>query len=300
MNYDEFMVKVKEAVELHLESDVNVEIRSVEKNNLVKMKGICMKRKEDTVAPIIYLESYWDLYRNGMEFDEVIDKVVVSYRAAQKLDPGIIGNLWSWEKVKSRILCKLVNREWNQEYIRSVPCREFLDLCIVCYLSLPEYDSTVAVDWKLLDCWRIGVDELLEEALKNTRILLGVKFWKMKDYIGEWLEEQKGDGSKEELLPENETMDFYVMTNYSKNYGASVILDEAKLEEVGEVLNSDYYVLPSSVHEVIIVPGNEIQKAKELAQMVYEVNTTLVPADEILSNHVYLFSRERHELEIAA
>ena len=92
----------------------------------------------------------------------------------------------------------------------------------------------------------------------------------------------------------------YVLTNQSKYYGASGILDHSTLHRISEQIG-DFIVLPSSIHEVIIIPKNEdMGDYSRLAAMVKEVNAAVVLPEERLSDHVYVYSRDNEKLRIAA
>ena len=84
----------------------------------------------------------------------------------------------------------------------------------------------------------------------------------------------------------------YVLSNKTKIHGAACILYENVVKDFADYLNRDIFILPSSVHEVILVPSQGAQKAQNLVEMVREVNETQVEEEEILSDSVYYFSRE--------
>ena len=88
----------------------------------------------------------------------------------------------------------------------------------------------------------------------------------------------------------------YVLTNPRRSYGAAVIMDSEVLKMVGEKLQSDYFVLPSSVHEVICVKNNSAISLEELQQMVREVNRTEVDPSERLSDQVCYYSCNQKQL----
>ena len=69
---------------------------------------------------------------------------------------------------------------------------------------------------------------------------------------------------------------------------------------IGQILKNDYYILPSSVHEVIIVPYSEILVCSKLDEMVREINITQVEEEDVLSNHVYLYDRGSGKLRVGS
>ncbi len=92
----------------------------------------------------------------------------------------------------------------------------------------------------------------------------------------------------------------YVLTNREKTFGAAEILDAHTLQAIGKMLADDFIVIPSSVHETIIVPADNAPEYSELMDMVCEINATHVDAEERLSNHIYRYNRNEGRLRIAA
>lgn len=90
----------------------------------------------------------------------------------------------------------------------------------------------------------------------------------------------------------------YVLSNKLKNYGAACIAYPYILDMLAGVLKENFYVLPSSVHEVIIVPESSQIRQSELERMVREINETQVPEEEILSNHAYFYYAQEGKLQL--
>ena len=91
----------------------------------------------------------------------------------------------------------------------------------------------------------------------------------------------------------------YILTNTEKLHGAACILYQQLLEEFAKKVNDNLYILPSSVHEIIMIPASFAGKASELRQMVEEINATQVEEEEVLSDSVYFFNRLTRKLEMA-
>ena len=90
----------------------------------------------------------------------------------------------------------------------------------------------------------------------------------------------------------------YVLSNKEKTMGAACILYDSILTLIGERLQDDFYILPSSIHECIVVPMNITTTKKELQEMVREINATQVIPEEVLSDEVYTYTREIHRLAL--
>ena len=92
----------------------------------------------------------------------------------------------------------------------------------------------------------------------------------------------------------------YILTNRCRTFGAAEIFDRKTLRMTADKIGDGFIVLPSSVHETIVLPSMEEAEYTRLADMVREVNDTQVDAEERLSYHVYVYSRDEEVLKIVA
>ena len=129
--------------------------------------------------------------------------------------------------------------------------------------------------------WKVSVKELYDQALQNTPSLFPYEFRALRAVIEEVFPSDRQ--SEEEYM--------YVLSNRFQSFGAAVILYPNRLKQIGCVMDDDYYVLPSSVHDVLIVPAEYVRNRKMLDEMVREVNQVCVEEEEILSDHAYYYDR---------
>jgi hypothetical protein len=114
----------------------------------------------------------------------------------------------------------------------------------------------------------------------------------------EWPEQMSMDELIGQVISGENRVPMYVLTNRSHYYGAACMLYPKLLKCIGEGLDSNFYVLPSSVHELIILQDLGMEDAATLMDMVKEVNATEVKEEEVLSDSVYYYDREKEGLSI--
>ena len=139
--------------------------------------------------------------------------------------------------------------------------------------------------------WNIKEDELYRTAVSNTPKLLPVKIYEMSELI-KYVDTAEGRYSLDDPWCSN----LYVLTNKSRINGAAGIMYEGVLKKLADKLESDMYILPSSIHEVIILPKSTMFNKEELMAMVRDVNTEGVSKDEVLSYTVYEYDRNTEEI----
>jgi len=301
MRMEEFAEEVLKGVEEKAGGTLKVQIVSANKNNGVTLTGITASKHEGKGGVCIYLDNYYEYYcDNRITLDEVTEDVYGKLvEHSGDLDGVDMKPLWDWETAKAHIRAKLVNREMNRELLKGVPYREFLDLAVIYYATvdgLPEgMNGAFIVSKKNMEVWRKDENALYQSAVSNMRLDGKPVFEDMKKIIRSMMPEEIPD-----LAVGIPKFRFYVLTNSQKVFGAVELLDGNTLKEIGDEMGGDFIVLPSSVHESIIIPVDGRISYQELADMVTEINRNEVSIVERLSDHVYLYEREEGVLRIAA
>lgn len=312
MDYTEFVYAVKEKLTQKLDGGVKVSVYTTTKNNATERTGLILETPGINISPTIYLEEFYSLYEDGKEIEWIADDLVELYGEIRQEKSWDYERMLSFEGVKDRIIFRLINTEKNQELLQDVPHREFLDLSLVfAVLVEASRDGTAVMLIKDLHMrqWKVTKRQLWEAAKENTKRLLPAECFGMNFAMYELLSRSRpGEHDRENLLrrtwhmqeerelPEEDKM--YVLSNQLKNYGAACIAYPYVLDMLAEVLKENFYILPSSVHEVIIVRESSNIRLSELERMVREINETQVPEEEILSNHAYFYHAEEGKLQL--
>lgn len=291
MEYKEFVEYIKMNAGYIDGEGGNITINHVIKNNGCEMDGLVIMEKGKDIAPTIYLDSFYELYTNGENIKNIIRQIEVIYEQNKNNVTFDVNILKHFDTIKDKIVYKVVNYRSNEKLLEQVPHKRILDLAVVFYCLLDnEYgrSATALIYNNNLKNWNVTIDDVYKAALKNTPDLLHSKISSMAALF-----EKCGvnvDGEEVDLK-DYVPSDMYVLTNESKLNGAACILYENVLYDFAQKLGADLYILPSSVHEVILLPKLSMFEKDELVNMVKEVNTEGVAADEVLSDHVYEYNR---------
>lgn len=291
MEYKEFVEYIKMNTGYIAGEGGNITINHVIKNNGCEMDGLVIMEKGKDIAPTIYLDSFYELYTNGENIKSIIRQIEIVYEQNKNNVTFDVNILKHFDTIKDKIVYKVVNYRSNEKLLEQVPHKRILDLAVVFYCLLDnEYgrSATALIYNNNLKNWNVTIDDVYKAALKNTPDLLHSKISSMAALF-----EKCGvnvDGEEVDLK-DYVPSDMYVLTNESKLNGAACILYENVLYDFAHKLGADLYILPSSVHEVILLPKLSMFEKDELVNMVKEVNTEGVAADEVLSDHVYEYNR---------
>ena len=305
MEYLNFCDKVKLKLQELVGETATVRIQKVIKNNNIVKYAAIITEKDSNISPSIYLENYYGDYINGQSLSDIcrdIMQVHEKYRGGLTFN---IENYFDYNFVKDKLYLKLINREKNEEFLKNIPYREIYDLALIAYVSLEEAQNgqaTITVSDKNLEMWNVSKDDVFEAAFLNTSENTPPKLEKMTSLMRKLLKEKCFDMEMDEteedidrvidMIEENEANVMYVLTNHNRMNGAYCMLYEEYLKKFAESIDSDLYILPSSIHEVLLMPMSCGISKKELECMVRSINSSDLSPGEVLSDNVYEFYRE--------
>ena len=291
MEYKDFVEYIKENAAYIAGEGGKITINHVTKNNGREMDGLVIMEKDRDIAPTIYLDSFYEMYIQGENIKKIIRQIETIYRENRDNITFDVNILKNFDTIKDKIVYKIVNYKSNEKLLEQVPHKRILDLAVVFYCLLDNCggkSATALIYNNNLKNWNVTIDDVYKAALKNTPDLLHSRISSMSALFDKCGVSVDG---KEVDLKDYVPSDMYVLTNETKINGAACILYDNVLYDFAQKLGKDLYILPSSIHEVILLPKLPIFEKNELVNMVREVNTEGVAADEILSDNVYEYNR---------
>lgn len=304
MNYEEFVGMVRDNFMNYMPEEFKgreLVINKVEKVNQT-LDGLTVRENTNgkSVSPTIYINDMYRRFNEGASLETVFKEA--SDRMVNAILSNPVANI-DFSTAKENIVFQLINTEQNREMLKNMPSREFQDLSVVYRWVIANDEngmqSAVITDG-LANQLGLNEEELFKLAAENTRRINPPVVKSMNDIMKEMFLK---DGMPPEMIemmiadiPPEGTM--YVVTNKSGINGASSMLYEDKLFELATKLDSDLYIMPSSIHETICV-STSMGNPEELAAMVAEVNMTNVELNERLSNQVYFYDKDLRKLTMA-
>lgn len=278
--------------------------QDTKKNNGVVFSGIIIRDNSSNVAPNIYTDGLYYDYQNGhKDMDEVIDSVLEVYEKIKPEKSFHVSEILDYSKARSRLNGRLVNTEKNSGALTEVPHRNYFDLSLTYFVDVTrdgdEGCASIQVTNAHMEYWGVMEDDLYSQFRKNMEEDDRSRIQPVIDALAE-----VANCPPEEVSAVCSSIGIatmYVLSNARKLNGAVEILNKKAMEKAAETIGDDFYILPSSIHETILVPvrGNE-DGADKLAEMVACINSSEVPDTEVLSNHVYRYRRQSRKIELAA
>lgn len=269
------------------------------KNNGVIFYGLQVI-ETDTINSIFYINN---LYQGELEVDEALDNLCMWFEELKGERLRSYQWLKNFDLVKGNLSYKLVNKEQNKFLMQDYVCEEFLDLLKVYIININELPDniqrgSIMIEKRLLELWNVTEQEVKETAEQNIINILPCMITGMNDYMRK-VANSKGLEIREEAEELLNGCKMWVLSNQYMNDGATGMCFKHELKKFADLHSDDIYIVPSSIHELILIPSKEVD-ADYLKEMVIETNRSQVMEEEFLSNNVYLFKRVTSEIEIVS
>lgn len=263
LNYEEFKDAIASQIKDYLPveySDSEVTINSVLKNNSTKLDGLIIKKTESNICPNLYLNQYYADYEDGREIEDILSDIAHVRQMNDAPADLDVSAITDFSRIRDKIAAKLINTNQNREYLEDKPHTDIADLSAVYYVDLRS-DSlgnmTTVITDSLLAQYDITLERLHEIAIQN----MGTKarFCSMFEVLSELMSDSF---PQDEFCPADNMM--FVLTNESKLNGAAMLLCPETMDKIAEQVGSSYYILPSSIHETLVVPFSDGMNVDDL------------------------------------
>ena len=320
MTYETFLEWIPKLVQSQLGEVGKVRLHTIYKNNNVRREALCVLADDCNVSPTIYLEKYYDRWKQGISLEQISNEICREYEVNQCGRYMDVRSLYDFEAMKGKVVYKLIHYDCNRELLDDVPHRRFLDLAVVYYLLVEDPfigSGTALIHHKQQQMWQVDEETLYEMAVQNTDRLLGNEIVPMQQVILELLQRDMRQQLEpdmemgictrdqvdlwavdvlEQMIPkEHHTM--FVVSNYNKYLGAAAILNQERLMDFAVKIGCGFHVIPTSIHEMILIPETESVQRKELWELLQEVNEKEDNIQDFLSDQIY-YCDQKHGLRM--
>lgn len=315
MNFEEFVNRIKESIRDYLPKEYeNAEVLVQEQQKLNnRYTGLLVLREGGIITPTVNLEQLFDYYNSHPEMS-IYDVMKETSSIIQMEQPGLnMEGILQYDQAKEKLFMRVSSADKNEELLQHVPHELKEDLAITFHLVVDFDEEGVAstiITNNIMEKYGITKEQLYQDALVNSPKVLPATVENMDKLLRRMmLDDMKASGmGAEELKAMEEEMDqmisanqnpMTVVTNERTVNGASALFYPGMLDQIGESMKGDYFILPSSINEVIVVPDDGSLDPRELKEMVHEINHTQVAPEERLTDEVYHYDTKERVFEKA-
>ncbi len=311
MNFNEFVNEVKDNIRLFLPKDYeNAEVSVMDYQKLnTTYKGLMVKKEDETITPTINMNQLYKAYQDqpGVTMESVYRRIAdVVVEAPIQVN---LKSILDYDIAKDNLFIRVSSAERNKDMLANVPHQLKEDLAITYHVAVSmdeEGLSSMLIKNDLLKQYGITAEQLHEDAMNSSPRIMAPEVSSMGAIMEELVEKdlfmmspEEREMLQESIRESTQMPSFFVVTNQQRIDGAGALFYPEVMDNLGELLGQDYFILPSSIHEMLVLPDNGEVSADELRMMVTEVNETQVAPAERLTNDVYHFDTKDHVFEKA-
>lgn len=277
--------------------DFDISKQEVSKLQGESYTGMAVRPENSEIGATLNLQDFYKALDSGMFLEDVLDSIERSVVSAVRHMPHYDARvLEDYDRMRDALTVDLVPVAGNEEKLAQIPHKNVEDMALVYRFeeeSSVYGSASILVTNEMLAVYDITADQLHEDAMKAAVQNRPAKLHNMNDVMRDMM------GDMSDLFPMNEPSPLWVATVEGGQNGAGVIQYPGFLDQAAEALGGDFYVLPSSVHEVLLVADDGSMEIGYLEEMVRSVNETEVSPAERLSNNVYHYDSKAHIFENA-
>ena len=272
-------------------------INHVVKNNSVELDGICLHRAGDTLSPTVYLNHFYEEYLEGRPLHSILSEIAATL-SSEVPELEVNTSLYdNYDAIRHQIIFRLVNYERNEELLTSCPYLPFCDLAITFRWLVHSDSSGIAsalITNKEMELWNITLEELYQTASINTRRLFPATIQPIQQLLSEYLDK---DADIQELLDQTpDELQLFILSNEPRINGSTSMIYDGILADFAKKIKKDLYILPSSIHEVLLMPATKEIEEQALLNLVRDANRTVVGLPDILSDSIYRFDSKHNRI----
>lgn len=300
LSFTEFVDAVKESIKDYLPEkyqDAEVRVDPFQKLNTAYL-GLQVRREDQTVVPNINLNAMFEEYqREGRSMGAMLTAIAGQVQLAPEMQTGWLKD---YDQVKEHLFIRVSDAKENEAFLAMSPHKEVDGLAISYHIAiegLHGVEASTPVSYKMMEMYGVTAEQLHTDALESSQRLYPVKFRSMNEIMAEMMGIEPDMAA--DMMPPMEGPQLMVLTNMQGMHGAGAMFYPDQLETIAQQMGTDFFVLPSSVHEVLILPDDGTTEPDSLQFMVREINQSTVAPEDRLSDFVYHYDAQDHVLERA-
>lgn len=263
-------------------------VQKICRNNQVMIAALSIGREGEHLQPVLYLEPYYQRYCRGRDLTEILEQISCAYEECNLGFALEEERLTDYSYIRNYLFYRVVHYEKNRDLLEVCPHDRVEDLAVtyrwIAYRNRDGMASALIRKYDL-EMWGIDAEQMKKEARRNTEKMFPAVIKRIENIVPVRIEEGR--------IP------LYVLSNSDYMNGASAMLYDKILYDFAERMEQNLYVLPSSIHEVILLREEDAGDISELSWMVKDTNRRVVNPEEILSDHVYYYDRREDRIRIA-
>lgn len=303
MTYDAFLEQMKKDLEAAFASElpekysaVKIDVKDVTKIQGESYRGISFQNGDSPVQGNLNMQNAFRLYEHGRPYTDILKETQQAImRQMDQMPQFNLGAMMDYQAMKSTLMTELIPQNGNEDTLANIPHEKIEDLALIYRMDLGDRGGgkmTTIVTNQMMGEFGVTQERLHQDAIENAAVLHPASLRSMQEVMASMMGMEP-----EPPMPGEPVM--LVATTQEAFMGASVIQYPGFMDMAAEKIGGDFFVLPSSIHEVLLIPDDGNADFHELAAMVQSINETQVAPADRLSDNVYHYDKADRVFELA-
>lgn len=300
-NYELFIKQLINGI--HDITDISLEnIKFVKKDGGDLLNIIFAEHDDAYEVCSVHVEELYTEYQDGVKLNVIVNNISNDVLHAKNnnmyYDKTI--ELMDYDTAKSRLFVRLINYDKNADILRNVVYKTFGDIAFTVYAIVDENEYGI-VSTKILKFmvkkWDKNEDDIFNEAIKNTYYLTPPRIYKWKGVLCD--ESYAGNSfmNDEDVCDLDKSFSGNILSTTRKTNGAIAVFLPGVAEKISEILDSDFYMVFTSIHEVMIHSTGSGVDPKDLKIILQDTLREAIPSSDYLTEEIYKYNRKTHKFE---
>ena len=289
MNFHEFTTQVISEMRRRFPG-YDIQVQEVPKLQGESYTSMAIHPSGGDIALTMDLEALFDRFRNDLYLGNPMKAIEREIKEAVAQMPQFDTEaLTNYERMKEKLTLQLVPAAKNKDLLADIPHRNIEDMALAYRFDIGHNERTsysILVTNKMLNAYGISAAQLHDDALEAASHSCPATLRNMNEVI-------------HNMARQTDPSPMWVASIENGQNGACVIQYPHFLDDAAETLGGSFYVLPSSIHEVLLLADDTSPSLSELENMVRTINQAEVAPEERLSDNVFHYDCESHIFENA-
>ena len=249
----------------------------------------------------VHVEELYVAYQNGIRLNTIVDYICSDVLHAKSIYVyDKTKELMDYDTAKSRLFVRLINYDRNADILRDVVHKTLGNIVFTVYAIVDENEFGI-VSTKVLKSmvkkWDKNEDDIFNEAIKNTYYLTPPRIYKWEGVLCD--ESYAGESfmNDEDICDLDKSFSGNILSTTRKTNGAVAVFLPGVAERIAELLDSDFYMVFTSIHEVMIHSTGSGVDPKDLKLVLQDTLRKVTPSSDYLTEKIYKYNRRTHKFE---
>lgn len=249
----------------------------------------------------VRVEELYVAYQNGIRLNTIVDYICSDVLHAKSIYVyDKTKELMDYDTAKSRLFVRLINYDRNADILRDVVHKTLGDIVFTVYAIVDENEFGI-VSTKVLKSmvkkWDKNEDDIFNEAIKNTYYLTPPRIYKWEGVLCDKSYAGESFMNDEDICDLDKSFSGNTLSTTRKTNGAIAVFLPGVAEKISELLDSDFYMVFTSIHEVMIHSTGSGVDPKDLKLVLQDTLREVTPSSDYLTEKIYKYNRKTHKFE---